>query len=296
MSGLIDYAGLFPPADLNLKSSINNYSNYIRGSRNWMMSKFILPSSKISGLNDNLMKHFNSDFPLNLSLISSDFYLDKVELTSLMDNFPGIVFCTGVESRIHEINQFESLYEKNRIVCSEFDRPIQTFYEIERNSNWENEVKQIVKQLSDLNKNYRLNHGFKLRCGGVEKNHFPSSQECAIAINLCRDYNVAMKFTAGLHHPMRHFSESVGTRMYGFFNIFIGGMMSYKFQLNIESLLEILEDENANHFQFSDNGVSWKNFDLSQQELQKLRSEAFISYGSCSFEEPCEDLKNLGLL
>ena len=66
--------------------------------------------------------------------------------------------------------------------------------------------------------------------------------------------------------------------------------------INLDEQIIILEDENANHFQFSDNGVSWKNFDLSQQELQKLRSEAFISYGSCSFEEPCEDLKNLGLL
>ena len=84
--------------------------------------------------------------------------------------------------------------------------------------------------------------------------------------------------------------------MYGFFNIFIGGMLSFKHYLNNDSLEEIITDEDAGNFQFFDAGISWKNLKLSYKDIPNLRSCALISYGSCSFDEPREDLKELGLL
>ena len=40
---LIDYAGLFPPAKLELEPALKNYSKYIQCDNNWMMSQFIIP-------------------------------------------------------------------------------------------------------------------------------------------------------------------------------------------------------------------------------------------------------------
>ncbi len=296
MSGLIDYAGLFPPANLELKPSIHKYSNYIQGNDYWMMAKFILPASKLNDLSDEMMAKFSKDNKLRLSLISSDFSKDKTELMKMMGAYSGSILCTTVESKVIEIDQFESMYEKSRIARTVFDHSIQIFYEIDKTPNWKNGVEQLVKQLSELNENYGLNDGFKLRCGGVEQEHFPSPEECAIAINTCRDYDVPMKFTAGLHHPVRHFSESVNTKMFGFFNLFIGGMLAYKYQLNNDLLVEILEDEHPENFIFSEDGMSWKDLKLSNTEIDQLRKSSLISYGSCSFNEPRNDLKDLGLL
>ncbi len=48
LSKIIDYAGMFPPANLDLKSAFNNYLDYISNSPySWMLAKFIIPASKL---------------------------------------------------------------------------------------------------------------------------------------------------------------------------------------------------------------------------------------------------------
>ena len=42
---LIDYAGLFPPANLSLEAAINNYRNYLNSDDSWMLGPFVLPVS-----------------------------------------------------------------------------------------------------------------------------------------------------------------------------------------------------------------------------------------------------------
>ena len=125
---------------------------------------------------------------------------------------------------------------------------------------------------------------------------FPPAEDIAHAILACREASVSMKFTAGLHHAVRHYNESVKTKMYGFFNLFIGGMIAHKFSLGIDTLVAILLDENSEYFIFDENRLSWKNYSISNFEIQNYRQESFISYGSCSFDEPREDLQKLGLL
>ena len=125
---------------------------------------------------------------------------------------------------------------------------------------------------------------------------FPPTEDIAHTILACREAGVSMKFTAGLHHPVRHYNESVKTKMYGFFNIFIGGMIAHKFSLGIDTLVAILLDEIPENFKFDENGLGWKNYSISNLEIQNYRQESFISYGSCSLDEPREDLQQLGLL
>jgi len=157
-------------------------------------------------------------------------------------------------------------------------------------------MNEAVSIISAFNAEYKVGVGFKLRCGGVEANMFPPAESIAQAILACKHASVSMKFTAGLHHPVRHYSESVKTKMYGFFNIFIGGMITHKFNLEADTLTTILLDENSENFTFDDNGLHWKTYSISNLEIQNYRQESFISYGSCSFNEPREDLQQLGLL
>ena len=293
---LIDYAGLFPPADLEIKTSLENYAKYIQSKDKWMMSKFIVPVSSLNDITYNIIKMFSEKYPIILSIISNDIYNDIESIKKFSQiNSKTIIFST-YESQVLDISRFSTnLLDIYKLSEREGLR-LESFYEILSDDNWVSKMNETVSIISKFNTECKTNIGFKLRCGGVKSHMFPVVENIGHAIIACRDANVPMKFTAGLHHPVSRYSESVKTKMYGFLNIFVGGMIAHKFNLKNEQLKEILLDENPKNFIFDTNGLHWKSYSISNIEIAKYRKESFISYGSCSFNEPREDLKKLGLL
>ena len=43
----IDYAGLFPPAELDMQSAVNNYADYHDGPDAWALGRFVLPVGRL---------------------------------------------------------------------------------------------------------------------------------------------------------------------------------------------------------------------------------------------------------
>jgi hypothetical protein len=124
---------------------------------------------------------------------------------------------------------------------------------------------------------------------------FPSIEQVAWAIASVRDAGVPLKCTAGLHHPIRHYNESVQTKMHGFLNVFGAGVLAEAKDLSQAQIQPILEDENPKNFTFDENDFAWKDLRVATSELAKSR--LFVtSFGSCSFDEPREDLRKLGIL
>ena len=68
LTGAIDYAGLFPPATLPLDTALKNHAEYLRSDEAWMLSTFVLPIGKFSGLSDHL-GHFAQQYPLRISAL-----------------------------------------------------------------------------------------------------------------------------------------------------------------------------------------------------------------------------------
>ena len=48
LSGVVDYAGLFPPAGLPLDQAIRNYARYRQGSDAWMLGRFVIPAARLA--------------------------------------------------------------------------------------------------------------------------------------------------------------------------------------------------------------------------------------------------------
>ena len=44
----IDYAGLFPPAGLDMGAAVENYPRYRAGRSAWALGRFILPASRLA--------------------------------------------------------------------------------------------------------------------------------------------------------------------------------------------------------------------------------------------------------
>ena len=53
MTGLIDYAGLFPPAGLGMNEAVANYARDLGGTDAFALSKFICPASRLDELSES---------------------------------------------------------------------------------------------------------------------------------------------------------------------------------------------------------------------------------------------------
>lgn len=170
---------------------------------------------------------------------------------------------------------------------------VHAFCEVQLIGDWKDHVTQTLDAIAAHNSSNELWIGVKLRTGGIKAEMFPSPEQVAFVIAACRDRNLPLKFTAGLHHPIRMYRDEVGTKMYGFLKIFVAGMLASVKNLDVREIKEILIDENSNSFSFSKDHLAWQDLSITSKEIQKLRKEALLSFGSCSFDEPRDELREL---
>jgi len=136
--------------------------------------------------------------------------------------------------------------------------------------------------------------GYKLRTGGVTADAFPTSQEIARALVAAARQRVPIKFTAGLHHPIRQFRDEVKTKMHGFLNVLGAAVLAAEYQWDEQQTSEMLEDENGDSFSFHGDFFAWREWKITTDQI-KTRRKLVTSFGSCSFDEPREDLGALNL-
>jgi hypothetical protein len=157
------------------------------------------------------------------------------------------------------------------------------------------DAERVIELLAHENSRREQPLGFKLRMGGVTADAFPTSQQIARALVASAKHKVPIKFTAGLHHPVRMFRDEVKTKMHGFLNVLGAGLFAHAQGWDEQQTAAMLEDEDAAAFGFTDESFRWREFQISVAAIEKQR--AFVtSFGSCSFDEPREDLRHLKLL
>jgi hypothetical protein len=137
--------------------------------------------------------------------------------------------------------------------------------------------------------------GYKLRTGGVTADAFPTSAQIAGALVAPATQQVPIKFTAGLHHPLRQYRDEVRTEMYGFLNVLGAAVLAAEHRWDTHQTSIMLEDENLDSFSFARDFFAWREWKIDIERLQ-YRRRFVASFGSCSFDEPREDLRALGLL
>jgi len=320
MKGILDYAGLFPPASLSLDTSIRNFAQYKQGKDAWMLSRFIIPASRLAKLEGYKEELFEKNSPFHFSVLGegtetlSDF---EEEITEIIDSclsfhqYQGKAVATEVlEIKLpreaafsNDVELIRKLVDESAGYLQKHDStPSLVFYETFLEENWKKDLRTSLKAISEHNKaaskydkHYRY-AGFKIRCGGVEAHMFPEPEKLAFALNRARELDVPVKCTAGLHHPIRHYNESVQTRMHGFFNVFGGAMIARVQNLTDKKLTDILIEEDPEAFSFTDEAFRIGDFSVTVEQVERFRKEALISFGSCSFDEPREDLRKLELL
>ena len=135
--------------------------------------------------------------------------------------------------------------------------------------------------------------GIKLRMGGTFPGAFPSIPMVADVLATVRDNQIPIKFTAGLHHPLCHWSNEVGAHMHGFINVLMAAMFAHACRLPPKNIETILADERSKDFVFNENVARWLDLPIRTELIEDLR-RLIVGFGSCSVDEPLHDLRTLG--
>ena len=287
MTGLIDYAGLFPPAGLDLETAVRNYAGYLAGEDGWMLGRCIVPAAQLHRV--VLCPGFRCSVIVSPAVSEEE--LDR------LGTFTGRV--DMVETRLPETADSPERCSDHLLLLNSRLRQaglqdVRLFVEAAS-------VAPAAAAIAAFNsrrggEEVIRDVGYKLRCGGLEKSAFPPPEKVAEAIGICRGHDIPIKFTAGMHYPLRNHAPQLEVMQHGFINIFCAALLCWGHHLSTAEMTECLGDENANHFHFTEESVSWMENTISASEIKRLRRSKVISFGSCSFTEPLEGLRSLGFL
>ncbi len=300
LSDLIDYAGLFPPARLPLDQAIRNYARYRQENEAWMLGRFVVPAARLEDL-EPYHELFRVAPPFVFSVLGRGGGNLTEFLTNLRDDLHDIAVFRKKHGSLVTVDALETrlppdladplvpesalnLYKTIRIF------PLVDLLAFCEASGRPEELLDQLAQLPDEQ------IGLKLRCGGLEASAFPKSEQVAAVLHGCLDVGVPFKATAGLHHPLPRYDSALQVRMHGFVNLFLAGVLVYSRSLPIQETRRLLEDDQAEHFSFTNKGASWQKHRASTAEISAARRDFMRSFGSCSFDEPREDLRALGWL
>lgn len=304
LARIIDYAGLFPPASLELNQAVNQYTADQDGTYCAMLRHFIVPARRLSEL-DQLISSDTPNQLWTLSVLVGGGATSAEWIQRLDADFAAIeshhIKDNSADLKVLEIALPSAL-------AADTPSFAQTIEEI--NSRTENanlaDVDLFFETISADHRRALVDalgphqqtpshRGLKLRTGGMEAQHFPSGAALADVIELCESAHIPWKATAGLHHPLPYTCPDIGVVMHGFLNLLLGVVLWGAKKITSSQLRELVTDANADHFMFSDDHVGWRGACADQMEVIAGR-DRFLSFGSCSFSEPIDDLETLGLL
>lgn len=277
VSGLIDYAGLYPPAALGMCRAVRNYLSYEKGKRAASLGRFIVDLNRLAELGDEADESLR-EFRLSVIAPVND-ELDNLRLR-LDAGFP----IDAVEVKADRTTEIERIRK-----CIPVNLKI--YFEVPAHGGSRDLLDAIAA----------AGAGAKVRMGGVVAESFPLTATVADLLKALADRHIPFKATAGLHHPVRSrhpftsAADSPGGTMHGFINLCCAAALIHFGGDKREAEL-LLNEEDPDAWEVTPEAIGWGSFKWNGEQLSEVRQQFLISFGSCSFAEPVHDLETLGWL
>jgi hypothetical protein len=291
----IDYAGMFPPCSLELEPALQNQADYVRSTEAWMLGAFVLPVEQFDAPKE-LLSQFDPVHPLRIAALgpktqSADAFLEALDeadasIRSFSRYDVDLILISHLEMFLPRDVDAALLKAARSIVGD-----LRVFWEAPPDR-----AEQTIALVAQHNSDAEWpTFGYKLRTGGVMADAFPTSAQIARALVTPATHQLPIKFTAGLHHPIRQYRDEVKTKMHGFLNVLGAAILAAEHRWDAHQTSIMLEDENPDSFSFTQDYFEWREWKIDIERLQ-YRRKFVASFGSCSFDEPREDLRALGFL
>ena len=291
----IDYAGMFPPCALDLEPALANHACYVRLDDSWMLNAFVLPVGQFDAAKQ-FLPQFDPTHPLSISALGPKTENATAFREALARTDEAIRSLAAHNVDLVSISQLEmflpadadsSLLNEARSILG----TLPAFWEAPAER-----VERTIALLAEHNSNAdHPTFGYKMRTGGVTADAFPTPAQIAPALVAPATHQVPIKFTAGLHHPLRQYRDEVQTKMHGFLNVLGAAVLAAEHRWDAAQTAAMLEDEDVRSFKFEDEFFAWRDWKIDVQRLRNRR-RFVTTFGSCSFDEPRDDLRALKLL
>lgn len=250
LEGLIDYAGLYPPACLDMSATVQNYADCRESEWSWALGRLVVPAPRLKELADKALHDIR--WPLAVLLGENP---DEEAQKAL-------AFCE------HDGRFTVDCFETKTLPTDILPRP--TYVETPNPTD-------------------AIEQGFypKIRMGGITPDLIPHPQN--VARFLMSIGASPFKATAGLHHPfcdkypLTYEPNPPRSWMHGYVNLAVAAMLNDEAEM-VDALASHRSD-----FQFQIDQLTWRDRAFDLETIRALRRR-WTSYGSCSFAEPTLEL------
>jgi hypothetical protein len=288
LAGLVDYAGLFPPAGLGMQETVANFAAYQTRPDAYALARLVIPISRLAefeeawaGLDATTARA--ARWPIS-ALASADLAQDF----GIIERFNGRHSATSqrvesVELRI--VSAREAEQAKPLLAAG-----LEVYCELPLSAD----LPALVVAVK------RAGARAKIRTGGVKLGDIPAPEAVLAFLTACAAERLPFKATAGLHHPVRgpapltYEPGSVCDTMFGFLNIVLAATLLWSNGPEHEALALLSADRSAG-LRFVPDAVEWAGVRVSAADIARARREFMLAMGSCSFTEPMGEIRAHGL-
>jgi hypothetical protein len=291
LAGSIDYAGLFPPAGLDMTASVRQYADYRSHPDAWALGRFVVPAARLAELEQEAARFApsaeaagSSTDPWRLSALLGPDFSGEIHALGEFNCRHAAAGAPALSADVVEARA-DSVEAVDRLLAA-VPRWAQAYVEIPLDRDPVRLVAAIARRGGRA----------KARTGGITPDAFPSAESVARFLRACTDAGVPFKVTAGLHHPIRaeyrltYAPDSLHGTMFGFLNVFLAAAFAHHGMGNADVVL-LLEERSPEAIRFAGDTVEWRGHRLDQGAIAAARATGIVAFGSCSFTEPVGELQ-----
>ena len=271
LAGLCDDAALFPPGSLPLAEAVPAHVAHLAGEHRGLVGPFIVSAADLPALGPLLAGAEAGSFEVAVTVPRPDRLtaalafaggVPEVEVVALEVAVPTGVDPTGVVPVLD--------------VAVEGRPDLEVYVELPRDER----RPALLAALAGTR------YHAKLRTGGVRADLYPDEHELAAAVVACGSAGVAFKATAGLHHAVRNTDPATGFEQHGFLNV-LAAVDAAQQGAATREVAALLAERDARAIAARVAGL--------RERAGPVRA-AFRSFGTCSIDDPRDELTALGLL
>lgn len=272
---VVDYAGLYPPANADVLTAARNYAAYRASDDRWMLGRFVVGVGKLGELRAVIrsLRPRETAWPVTVVVP------DAAAATGAI---------RGVDDAALSIESIE-VRAKTAIEVAMLGRSADRKREVYVEVGFGDSLDSMLDAVAAA----KLRA--KVRMGGITSDAVPATADVVRFLRGCIDRGIGFKATAGLHHPLRGRYRTtyapgapVGD-MFGFLNVLLATTLM-RGTLNDEDAQALLEESDESAFVIEDRTITWRERVADLETVTSTRARFATSFGSCSFREPVEEL------
>ena len=286
LASVVDYAGMFPPANLPLSGALREYASARAGAHGWLLGRFLLPLARLPDLEDSLGS-IPTPRPVAywpLGAIAARAAIGQLDtIAQFNDRWTGLASVEAVEIAPVPPCEMDTIAKRLG--------GLEVFFEVPAGAELDTYLEPVVAARA----------GAKIRTGGVTADAFPDTDALARFVVACAGIRVPFKATAGLHHALRGRypltpGDDTPVAMHGFLNLSVAAALAHAAQASQRETCAVLSASSIEAFRFSADALLWGDRTIGGADLAETRRCFFRAFGSCSITEPVADLKAGGIL